>query len=145
MFKDTLKQLRKKSRVTQTQLGEYCGYSHAAVVNWENGQREPSIETLIKIADFFGVTIDYLVGREITPEKKPFLIERPNYALSDKFFEDYKDLLQDASFSATAKLYKEYPEELRVQVLEMIINWLTGYIQRMHLNLKLPNDILGRG
>lgn len=63
MFSEVLKQLRKDKKVTQTELGNYCGYSHVAVVKWENGQREPSIETLIKIADFFDVTLDNLLGR----------------------------------------------------------------------------------
>ncbi len=68
MFSEVLKQLRKDRKVTQTELGNYCGYSHVAVVKWENGQREPSIETLTKIADFFDVTLDYLLGRT---EPKP--------------------------------------------------------------------------
>lgn len=74
MFSEILKQLRKDKKVTQTELGNYCGYSHVAVVKWENGQREPSIETLIKIADFFDVTLDYLLGRiepmPLTPLQK---------------------------------------------------------------------------
>lgn len=74
MFSEVLKQLRKDRKVTQTELGNFCGYSHVAVVKWENGQREPSIETLIKIADFFNVTLDYLLGRieplPLTPLQK---------------------------------------------------------------------------
>ena len=58
-----LSDLRKEQNVTQTELGKHCGYSHSAVVKWENGQCEPSLEALVKIADYFNVTLDYLLGR----------------------------------------------------------------------------------
>lgn len=69
MFAETLKQLRKDRNLTQIQLAEYFGYSHVAVVKWENGTREPDFATLIKLADYFEVTTDYLLGRE--KEKQP--------------------------------------------------------------------------
>ena len=62
MFKETLRQLRKEQKVTQTELASYLGFYHSAVVKWENGEREPSFETLIKIAQYFGVSVDYLLG-----------------------------------------------------------------------------------
>ena len=58
-----LADLRKEQNVTQTELGKHCGYSHSAVVKWENGQCEPSLEALVKIADYFNVTLDFLLGR----------------------------------------------------------------------------------
>lgn len=68
MFPQRLKQLRKENKVTQKQLAGHFGYYHTAVVKWEKGSSEPSIETLIKIADFFDVTLDNLLGRvEPTP------------------------------------------------------------------------------
>lgn len=64
MFKDTIKALRKERGLTQTELAEVVGFTHVAVVKWENGQREPDFSTLIKLADYFGVSVDYLLGRE---------------------------------------------------------------------------------
>ena len=64
MFKDTIKALRKERGLTQTELAEVVGFTHVAVVKWENGQREPDFSTLIKLADYFGVSTDYLLGRE---------------------------------------------------------------------------------
>lgn len=69
MFAENLRQLRKDKNLTQLQLAEYFGYSHVAVVKWENGTREPDFATLIKLADYFEVTTDYLLGRE--KEKQP--------------------------------------------------------------------------
>lgn len=69
MFAENLKKLRKGKNLTQIQLADYFGYSHVAVVKWENGTREPDFATLIKLADYFEVTTDYLLGRE--KEKQP--------------------------------------------------------------------------
>lgn len=63
MFQERLKQLRKDRKVTQVQLAAHLGYYHSAVVKWESGQCEPSYDILIKIADYFDVTLDYLLGR----------------------------------------------------------------------------------
>ena len=49
--------------MTKTALAKELGLSHTAIVNWEKGIKVPSIFTFIDIAEFFKVTIDYLVGR----------------------------------------------------------------------------------
>lgn len=64
MFAERLKNLRKERKVTQVQLASYLGFFHSAVVKWESGQCEPSFETLVKIAKYFNVSVDYLLGIE---------------------------------------------------------------------------------
>lgn len=65
--------------------------------------------------------------------------------LVTEFARTYEDLIQDESFRDTAKLFNYYSsEEIRTQILEIIIDWLAAYIQKMHIDYKLPNDILGR-
>ena len=61
---ERLKELRKEKKLTQTQVGNYLGITVSAYGNYELGQREPSIDMLLKLADYFGVTVDYLLGRE---------------------------------------------------------------------------------
>lgn len=61
-----LKELRKRADVSQSELGEILGVTGQTVLNWENGIYEPKIEHLIKLADYFNVTIDYLVERPKT-------------------------------------------------------------------------------
>lgn len=63
-FKNILKELRKDKHLGQDKLAEALGVSKGIVSLWENGLREPTMYSLIIIADYFGVTIDYLVGRE---------------------------------------------------------------------------------
>lgn len=53
--------LRKGRNLTQSELAKALKVSQAAVGNWEKGKRDPDIPTLIAIADFFGVSVDYLI------------------------------------------------------------------------------------
>ena len=63
-FKDTLKELRTEKGIGQVKLAQELGVSKGVISLWENGLREPTMTSLILIADYFGVTIDFLVGRE---------------------------------------------------------------------------------
>lgn len=64
MIKKILKQLRADNSLTQKQIAEILNISVTGYASWEQGKAEPSIAMLIKIADYFEVTIDYLVGRK---------------------------------------------------------------------------------
>lgn len=61
MFKDTLKKLRKKKGITQDELSEKLFVSRTLVTKWEKGIRFPADDILPKIAEFFGVSTDYLI------------------------------------------------------------------------------------
>lgn len=63
-FGITLKQLRLDEGISQRKLGEMLGVCNQSVSFWENGQREPDLDTLVKIAQYFNVTVDYLLGAE---------------------------------------------------------------------------------
>lgn len=57
-----LKLLRSKKRISQQQLAETIGVSQQSINKYENHKIEPDIETLIKLADFFETSVDYLIG-----------------------------------------------------------------------------------
>ena len=63
-FKDNLKYLRTEANLGQVELAKKLGVSKGVISLWENGLREPNMTSLIIIAQFFSVTIDYLVGLE---------------------------------------------------------------------------------
>lgn len=69
MFAKRLRKLRKEKGINQTELGNILGLSTSAIGMYEQGRRTPDQETLKKIADFFDVSIDYLLGR--TDDRKP--------------------------------------------------------------------------
>ena len=62
-FADRLKELRKSKSLTQKSMAEFLDMVEQAYQKYEYGTREPNHETTIKIADFFGVSVDYLLGR----------------------------------------------------------------------------------
>lgn len=60
-----LRELRKENNLTQEKLGQILGVSKVSVSGYENGNRIPSLEILNKIIDFFGISSDFLLGREL--------------------------------------------------------------------------------
>lgn len=62
---ENLIKLRKERGLTTRQIGELLGISKGTFNHWETGRCEPDIATLKKLADFFCVSIDYLVGAEV--------------------------------------------------------------------------------
>ena len=63
MFVDRLKSLRKNSGYTQKELGEKLNVSGRVIGYYESNERFPDKDTLTDIADFFKVSVDYLLGR----------------------------------------------------------------------------------
>ena len=59
-----LKKLRKQNHYTLQNIADAIGVSNGTVANYENEKREPNIATLIKLADYFDVSVDYLIGHE---------------------------------------------------------------------------------
>ncbi|PFD33595.1 transcriptional regulator [Bacillus cereus] len=68
MIGEKIKDLRKNNKITQEQLGNAIGVSKMAISYFEKGKKSPGRESLEKIADYFDVTTDYLLGRSEDPE-----------------------------------------------------------------------------
>ena len=67
-MKNNLKLLRKSRGYNQLALQMKTGIEQALISKFENGERVPPTETLITLADFYNVSIDYLLGRTDNPE-----------------------------------------------------------------------------
>lgn len=63
-FGERLRSLRSKKKLTQKELGEIFQLSESAIGMYERDQREPSLQLVRKLADFFEVSLDYLMGRD---------------------------------------------------------------------------------
>lgn len=63
-FPARLKELRERRRISRRVLADFCEVSKSTMARYENGEQEPTAKTVCKIADFFGVSADYLMGRE---------------------------------------------------------------------------------
>ena len=63
-FFERLSELRQENNLSRTQIAEKLNVSVRLISYWENGERECDFDMLIKIADLFSVSVDYLLGRK---------------------------------------------------------------------------------
>lgn len=63
-FGDKLRSLRKSDNISQSELGKHIGLSKSIISNYENGINYPDFDNLLRIAKYFRVTTDYLLGAE---------------------------------------------------------------------------------
>lgn len=100
-MKEQLQQLRKSRGLTQDDLAEILGISLSSYQKYERDAISPSYETLCKIADFYHVTTDYLLGRE--PATDPFdMLQLP---------EDQKSVMER---------FASFPDDVRTIILDAI-------------------------
>lgn len=67
-FKDRLKETRLNKKLTQKEVASHFNTSPQSYAQWEKGLRKPSAENLQKLADFFNVSTDYLLGKTDIPD-----------------------------------------------------------------------------
>ena len=68
MYGERLKTLRKERKISQKDLAKYLDISVRGYQSYESEDNEPNIKMLTKLADFYDVSIDYLVGRTDIPK-----------------------------------------------------------------------------
>ena len=105
--------LRRKRGLNQATVAENLGVSVQAYQKYEYGDADPTIDTLLKLADFYGVSVYYLLGRE---PKSPML-ELPTKPISDdefvKMYESLPPFAKEIFVEVMAKLSKAAQENLR--------------------------------
>jgi len=67
IFSERLQTLRKTKKISQAALAKRLNLSQSAVAGWETQGKEPGMDTLTRLAELFGVTVDYLLGRTDNP------------------------------------------------------------------------------
>ena len=67
-FAERIKMLRKKKGLSQEELGSIIGVKKYAIYSYEKEKNYPEVKSLITLADYFKVSIDYLVGRTDNPD-----------------------------------------------------------------------------
>lgn len=75
---ERLKELRLKKKLLQKDIADYLGVNRTTYVKYETGASQPDNDTLSRLADFFGVSVDYLLGRENNIAKQDPLPEYSN-------------------------------------------------------------------
>ena len=115
MLASRLKELRNQKNITQEELANHLSIPRGTYAHYELGKREPDYNMLLRIANFFDVSTDYLLG----------LTDSPNHYKSPKIISDlregrvaYKDLSEETKKSLNRM--DELPIELQDKINEMI-------------------------
>lgn len=111
-----LKELRKEKKLTQKELAEETDIPYRTLQRWENGESQIKPEKAEKLADFFGVSVGYLLGYDDNDFEKQIRIDTLNTALNE-LYKTHELLLKGASKSfwqgfAAAELIVQTQKEL---------------------------------
>lgn len=91
MLKDRIKSLRTRKKLTQSEMAKRIGVARTTYAMYEQGHREPDYETLEKIADYFEVSIDYLLGRDSKVNDEQAFEKWMNDPTVYKFYKEFSD------------------------------------------------------
>lgn len=110
-FRIRLKELRDKKGISQYKFADEMKLSQSTIGNWEAGKREPNFQTIIQIAKYFGVTIDYLLGASEAPygEKATYNIElAPEEEDERKMLDIYRQVKQKGGYALALKFLESW-------------------------------------
>ena len=104
MFRIRLKELREQTGYSQYSFASVFGVAQSTVGGWEAGKREPNIDTLCRLAEFFNVSLDYLLGRVDNPQsaKKVLPIDGKDVTLT--YHKDREPTDEEAKIAYEAAL-----------------------------------------
>ncbi len=135
---EAIKEQRITKNLSLMDVEKATGIRNGSLCRWENGQVSPSITFCIKLAQFYGCTLDELVGlSEIPNEYKqnstlPTKLQQSAIA----FAKDFGDMFTDKNYKDMSKLYKAITPELRA----LTLGYIVGLLQSNGVNTK---NILG--
>ena len=102
-----IKSLRQSKKITQNELASMCGVHQTAVSQWENGRTLPDKQTLIKLSDIFGVSVDMLMGKS-EPAAKQNLVPVLGYVRAGSPIGAYEDILDFVEIPAEMAATGDY-------------------------------------
>lgn len=106
MLGDKLRELRKKNHVTQAKLANYLNLDASSVAKYESGKVTPSPDILLKIAQYFDVSVDYLLGKDSDSSRsnEDAELEKFQFALFGTHEEITDEIMEDVKAYARFKL-----------------------------------------
>ena len=91
-----LKELRKEKKVSQKEIADFLGISEKTISRWENSENQIKPDKAEKLADFFGVSVGYLLGHDDNDFEKQIRIDTLNNTLN-KLYQTHVLLSEKAS------------------------------------------------
>lgn len=109
MLKDNLKRLRESKGLTKRELCEKTGISERAYLTYEYGEREPKISVVEKLADFYGVTTDYILERDTSLTSFEEIISKMN---------------ENSNTMDVIEMYGQLPENVQQAIIDFMSSLL---------------------
>lgn len=91
-----LLELRSEKKLSQREVAKIFNVSQGTYNNWENSRTQPSLEQLIALADFFEVSVDYLIGRTDCYHEHIEHTQNYNHKILLQLFDEYNKEEQEA-------------------------------------------------
>ena len=109
-----LKELRQEKKLSQKELAKTIGVHYRTLQNWENGESQIKPDKAEKLADFFGVSVGYLLGYEVID------------LMDTTYLKEY--VFFDGDYSNPDKTKKQYFEEIseKIKIYKKVLNTLGG-------------------
>lgn len=95
---DRIRELRIELDLEQKELAKILNVHKGTISNWENNKRNPDNEMISKIADYFKVSVDYLLGRT---DEKCLIIDEPELSLHEQFALKIAKILEENGLKYT--------------------------------------------
>ena len=102
IFGDRIRALRESMNFSQVKFAETFGIGQSSVVRYEKGEASPSLELLVRIADYYDVSLDYVLGRTDNPQGRLYDCKTKNGYPSD--MENFVEMCFDPQSPMNAKL-----------------------------------------
>ena len=147
-----MKQLREERHMSMREVANHLGIPYTTYVNYEKGEREPSFETLISIANFFNTSTDYLIGKSSNRVDEGTLdrvigVETFLLSLTGNLYdaEIMQKMIDDGCPDDAVQYFKEKAETIKEGELEKILTAGDSDFRRKMISLlvQMPSDWWG--
>jgi len=120
---ERLKSLRIEQKKTQQEMADTFGIARGTYAHYEINRREPDNATLTKLADYFNVTTDYLLGRSKNrTTQQSSLTDIPAAALLPRIMEKYDQMHLSSEEQAALNQLREMPSPKQAELLQRLID-----------------------
>ena len=111
---ERLRRLRESVKLSQVKMAELLGVKQSSINRYEQGQSAPSLETLVRYADYFDVSLDYLLARTDNPQGKLYE-HRPKIAPGSEEMKQFIEMCFDPQSPLNEKLKQTLLEMMEVE------------------------------
>ena len=136
---ERLRRLRESVKLSQVKMAELLGVKQSSINRYEQGQSAPSLETLVRYADYFDVSLDYLLARTDNPQGKLYE-HRPKIAPGSEEMKQFIEMCFDPQSPLNEKLKQTLLEMMEMCIRDRHPSAADEVRERSKVNLPDPAD-----